>query len=283
MTKKENQHPPTPRIGSDLKSRRPVPPAVSRRGPLHLLGHWPDVARRFRRARHIALLLDFDGTIVPIQPSPEMVWLDSPTRRLIGRLAGISKVTVSIVSGRRLADLRRRARVPGVFYVGVHGCEWDGKSSAAIRHAIPGKTKRILKESLGSVPGIHLEDKKVSLAVHYRGADASSVRRARKILHGTLQHLDSHLNVLMAKMAWEVLPPEVQGKGSAVRRLLMKLSRRALPIYLGDDTTDESAFEVLKHGVTVHVGRRSRTKARYYLRNPDEAVAFLQRLEAEIR
>jgi trehalose-phosphatase len=63
--------------------------------------------------------------------------------------------------------------------------------------------------------------------------------------------------------------------------LLKDLPRGALPIYLGDDTTDESAFAELRRGITVRVGGHRRTKARFYLRNPDEVMGFLETVEDE--
>ncbi len=282
MSKKRKQGPPTHLTGQGLKGWRRTPRAASRRGSRHVFDRWSEVAERLHAAKHIALLLDFDGTIVPIQPRPEMVRLGLPTRRLIGRLAKHSRVTVCIVSGRRLADLRRRAMVPGVRYVGLHGWEWDRKASSPLEDNIVGQVRRLLTEQHGFLPGIRVEDKGISFAVHYRGAPSGATRLARSLLHKILKPFEPYLQVLHGKKVWEVLPPEVRGKGSAVRLLLEELPRGTLPVYIGDDTTDESAFAELRHGITVRVGRHRRTRARFYLRSPDEVVAFLQALEAEI-
>jgi trehalose 6-phosphate phosphatase len=268
--------------GQGLKAWRRTPRATSRRGSRHLFDRWSEVVQRLHAARHIALLLDFDGTIVPIQPRPELVHLSLPTRRLIGRLAKHSRVTVCIVSGRRLADLRRRAKVPGVRYVGLHGWEWDKKTSIPPADKILEQTKLLLKEQLGSLADIRLEDKGISFAVHYRGATNSAARRAGVLLRKTLKPFGPRLHVLKGKKVWEILPPEVQGKGRAVRLLLADLPRGTLPIFVGDDATDESAFAVLSHGLTIRVGKNPRTKARFLLRNPEEVKIFLRKLQAEI-
>jgi len=147
---------------------------------------------------------------------------------------------------------------------------------------ILGQVKRMLTERLGFLPGIRVEDKGISIAAHYRGATAHTAHLARSILHKTLEPVQAYLHVLKGKKVWEVLPPEVQGKGRAMGLLLAELPRATLPIYVGDDTTDESAFTALRHRITVRVGSRCSTKARFYLRNPDEVVGFLERLEAEI-
>jgi trehalose 6-phosphate phosphatase len=282
MSKKRQPDLPTHLAGQGLSGWRRTPRAASRRGSRHVFDRWSEVAQCLRAAEHMALLLDFDGTLVPIQPRPEIVRLGWPARRLIGRLAKHSRVTVCIVSGRRLADLRKRTQVPGVRYVGLHGWEWNRKRPIPPRDKILEQTKLLLKEQLGSLAGIRLEDKGISLAVHYRGAAAGTARLARSLFHKTLEPVEAHLQVLHGKKVWEVLPPEVQGKGRAVRLLLAELPHGTLPIYVGDDTTDESAFAELRHGVTVRVGKHRRTRARFYLRSPDEVVAFLQALEAEI-
>jgi trehalose 6-phosphate phosphatase len=268
--------------GQGLKGWRRIPRAASRRGSRHVFDRWSEVAQRLHAAKHIALLLDFDGTIVPIQPRPEMVRLGLPTRRLIGRLAKHSQVSVCIVSGRRLADLRRRAKVSGVRYVGLHGWESDRKPSSPLDDKNVGQVQRLIAEQLGFLPGIRVEDKGLSFAVHYRGAAGGVARLARSLLHKILKPFEPYLQVLNGKKVWEVLPPEVQGKGRAVRLLLAELPHGTLPIYVGDDTTDESAFAELRRGITVRVGKHRRTTARFYLRSPDEVVAFLERLEAEI-
>jgi trehalose 6-phosphate phosphatase len=268
--------------GEGLRAWRRSPRAPSRRGSRHLFDRWPEVAERLHAAKHLALLLDFDGTLVPIQPRPEMVRLDLPTRRLIGRLARLPRITVCIISGRRLADLRRRARVPCVRYVGVHGGEWDKNTSTPPTNKSLARVKLLVKERLGFLDGIRLEDKGISFAVHYRGATRSAARRASALLRRTLEPFRAHLNVLKGKKVWEILPPEVEGKGRAVRLLLADLPRGTLPIFVGDDVTDESAFAALPHGLTIRVGKNQRTKARLQLRNPDEVKTFLRKMQAEI-
>jgi len=283
MSKKRTQNRPTHLAGEGLRAWRKIPRAPSRRASRYLFDRWPEVLERVHAAKHIALLLDLDGTIVPIQRWPEMVRLSSATRRLIERLAKHSRLTVCIVSGRRLADLRRRARVPGVRYIGLHGWEWDNKTAVPPKDEILEQAKPLLKELIGSLAGIRLEDKGISLGVHYRGATVGVARWAGALLRKTLKPFGTRLRVLKGKKVWEVLSPEVEGKGKAVRDLLAELPGGTLPICMGDDTTDESAFAVLRRGITVRVGVHRGSKARFYLRNPEEAIVFLRRLEAEIK
>jgi trehalose 6-phosphate phosphatase len=81
---------------------------------------------------------------------------------------------------------------------------------------------------------------------------------------------------------WELLPRQISGKGSAVSALLSRLPHPALPIFVGDDTSDESAFKVLPGGLTVRVGESRRTNAQYFLHDPEEVKTFLTKLDEAI-
>lgn len=97
-----------------------------------------------------------------------------------------------------------------------------------------------------------------------------------------LEHFKPQLWLLDGKKVWELLPCAVRGKGWAVRKLLGERRRPVLPLFVGDDVSDESAFAALPRGITMHVGRSRRTQARFFLRNAGEVLTFLRRLEAEI-
>jgi trehalose-phosphatase len=145
------------------------------------------------------------------------------------------------------------------------------------------QAKRLLAARLKDVAGIRIEDKNLCFTVHYRGVSSRNVGRARAILGAVLAPFGSAIRMLEGKKVWEILPTEAGGKGVAVQDALAKLHSRVLPIYIGDDVTDEYAFAALPQGLTVRVGRPGRTKARYWLRNPSEVKEFLARLNAETR
>jgi trehalose 6-phosphate phosphatase len=265
-----------------LAAWRRMPRAASRRGSRHLFDRWAEVSRRLRRARHVMLFLDFDGTLVPLRIRPADVWLDPAVRRRVERLARHPRLTVCLISGRRLADLRRRARLAGVRYLGLHGWEREGRAQRAAPEFLV-RLKRVVGKLLGPLPGIRMEDKGFGFVVHYRGARAAAVRRARVLLGECLRPCQGQFRLLKGKKVWEILPVEVAGKGAAAREVLAELDRSPLPIYVGDDTTDEAAFEALRAGITIRVGPARQTRARYRLRSPQEVWDFLARLEAEIR
>ena len=264
-----------------MKVWRRMPRAGSRRDSRHLFARWAEVSARLRAADHVALFLDFDGTLVPLRHRPGEVWLDAAVREAIQRLARRPRVTVCLISGRRLTDLRRRARISGVRYLGLHGFERKGRAHRATPEFLV-RLKHSVGTRLGNLPGIRIEDKGFSFVVHYRGAGAAAVRRARVLLRECLRPYQGQCRLLRGRKAWEILPAEVAGKGEAVRVVLAELDVSALPLYVGDDTADEAAFEALRGGITIRVGPARRTRARYRLRNPREVWDFLARLEEEI-
>jgi trehalose-phosphatase len=258
---------------------------LKRGEPHHLLARWELVRRRLRKARHLALLLDFDGTLVPIETRPSQAHLHEETRQLLGRFAAQPHTAVCLISGRRLADLRRRARVPGAGFLGLHGWEGMGSPNGLPRRAyrLIRNLKRRLAPLLRTMQGVELEDKGFALGVHYRGAAPAARARARAALREALSVRPQRdcLRIVHGKKVWEVLPCENRGKGEAIRQLARRWPARTLAFYLGDDAGDEPAFRTLPRAITVLVGRPRKTAARYWLRGPEEVRAFLARLEGE--
>ncbi len=271
------------RKGPRRKSGGGILQAEGRWTPQHLFDCWSQVARHVRLAEHLVLWLDFDGTLVRLRRRPDEVWLDDSTRRVLRRLACHPRVTLCVISGRRRADVRRRVRVRGARYLGLHGWEQKGGVRKPRLSQRPLQAaRRLIEPRLRGLRSIWVENKKLSFVVHYRGASPGAVRRAEAVLGEELERFGSQLGQLAGKKIWEVLPREIEGKGSAVRSLLAHFPRAVLPIYVGDDTTDESAFAVLRRGLTVRVGAPRSTGARFFLRNSEEVMSFLEKLEAEI-
>ena len=247
----------------------------------HLLEVWPAVRQHLRTATDVALFLDFDGTLAPIRRRPEEVKLDLETRQVLQRLLEKPRLKLWIISGRGRADLRRRVGLRTSNYLGIYG--WQG--STQVRLSRPaGRLLRgargLFKEALAGLEGIWLEDKKVSFAIHYRGATERSVQWARQFIQGVMRVFEPDLRMLSGKMVWEILPREIPGKGDNLRRLMAAEPLRTLPIIIGDDKEDEEAFCVLSHAITVRVGSNGPTHARYFLNGPKEVRKFLEALEA---
>ena len=122
------------------------------------------------------------------------------------------------------------------------------------------QARLILGDLPNQAPGIFIEDKGVSLAVHFREASPAAERKARSWLRRITAQFREHLHIIRASNVWELLPREIRGKGFALRGILRGLRRPFLPFYVGDDLTDEEAFAALGTGVTVLAGPLRRTK-----------------------
>jgi trehalose 6-phosphate phosphatase len=142
---------------------------------------------------------------------------------------------------------------------------------------------RLLLAQTLRLPGIRLENKKMSLVLHFRKAPVSSARELRTRIRDIAEMLGPEgLHVIEGRDALELLPPEIRGKGLAVQGIASGVQRTSLPIYIGDDTSDESAFAAFPAGITIRVGRGRGTVARYMVRDTNEVRKFLERLETKL-
>ena len=258
-------------------------PGPREKAPRHLFDGWTHVSERVRSAEHLALFLDFDGTLTPFRLRPEQVRLSEGACRALERLLRHPQLTVFVLSGRRRADVEDRVAVPGVRCYGLHG--WEGPKTAVPKSAamrLLREARRRLRNRLSGLRGVWIEDKGPILGVHVRGAAGGALRQASNIVQDVMGRFEPKLGVLAGNRVWEVMPRELRGKGVTVRALLRKMPAGTLPIYLGDDATDETAFAELRHGITVCVGVRRPTKARFDLRSPQEVRIFLRKLEKEL-
>jgi trehalose 6-phosphate phosphatase len=230
------------------------------------------------------VFLDFDGTLVRLRRRPIEVRVSRRIRRVLEGLARHSNVYVAIVSGRRLRDLQSLFGVERVHIFGLHGAEREGEKAALSRGSrrALGRAKREARLDLGIMPGIWLEDKVLGLAVHYRGASPTIVREAHAALLRVLAPLRRNLSIMDGEKVWEILPREIAGKGATIQELLGARAARTLAIYAGDDVADEQAFAAIPDQITVQVGKKNSSCARFFLENPAEVLRFLARLEREL-
>ncbi len=175
-----------------------------------LAADWPRLAHRLARAGRVAVLTDFDGTLAPIHRHAAAVRLSGRVRRALARLAAGGHV-VGVISGRPLVDLRRRVGVRGLWYAGDHGFFLRAPGGASLRlvrpaeiAAIAGVTRE-LRRVLAGVPGVTIEFKQASVAVHYRGAPPASHRAATRAVRRAVRSAD-RLRLMAGKCVWEILP-----------------------------------------------------------------------------
>lgn len=256
---------------------------------MSLLEDWPILAERLHRAPSLALFLDFDGTLAPIVKNPNEAAMNRIARAALLRLAVNPRVHTWLISGRRERDLRELVgAIPGLTYLGVHGGDVSGgnvsggKATKAVARTVS-EALRELAAGMNGKSGVLIEDKGVAFSVHHRNAHSAEVARTRKLLDEVISRTGGALRIVPGDRVWEVLPREICGKGDAARRQWRLRSPEALPIYIGNDGTDEAAFAALASGITARVGAARPTRARYALRDPAEVARFLQRLEEETR
>ncbi|MGH9405013.1 MAG: trehalose-phosphatase [Terriglobia bacterium] len=248
-------------------------------GPRPLFSDWTQVTERIRRADALVLFLDFDGTLVGFKQNPAEVRLDPSMRRLLADIAENPRVRLVFISGRRREDLRRRVRIVNAAYIGLHGLE----RGAGVRLSAPSRVlmRRIgrgIREGIQHLDGVWLQDKVASLALNYRGAPAAAAAKGRDVVNRALEADGAELRILRGKKVWEILAPEVKGKGAAAADVVRAAGDGPLAIYVGDDATDETAFATLEGAITIRVGRCKSTLARYCVRDPNEVRVFLSRL-----
>ena len=241
-----------------------------------------------REGRGLVLFLDYDGTLVEIAPWPEKAVPTPEVLGILSQLAAHPDIAVVVVSGRPLQELQDFLPIPGLNYVGSHGgegrlAEWHWqKSNTAGPAGNPDQMAQDLKSRLAGLSGWRLEQKPLGVAVHYRRAEPDQAARIREVLTAWAQEVvnSGPLEVMWGRKVLEVLPQGVS-KGAAVRDILSAAFFSDLyPIYLGDDTTDESAFQALQGlGVTIKVGAvGATTAADHVLAEPAAVLAFITSL-----
>lgn len=217
------------------------------------------------------LAFDFDGTLAPLVEDHRRARMRDSTRTLL-RLTSLLH-PCAVISGRARADIVGRLDgVPLVAIVGNHGADpGRGPVDAAAREIVSG-WREDATLLLDSVPGVEIEDKGLSLAIHYRRAGAAAGRTVAAVAASL-----PHARILQGHWVIHVVVPDLADKGLALRELLSRTRRREA-VYMGDDATDEAAFRAEGVRVSVRVGEGSGSFARYYLPSQADVDEFLRAL-----
>lgn len=210
---------------------------------------------------------DFDGTLAPIVQHPDQAAMRPSTRERLAKLACVYPCIV--LSGRSRADLL--PKLDGIAFrrvIGNHGSEHEGTPARTARIA---DWKCAVTKRLEDTRGVWVEDKGLSLAVHYRQAPQRQMAR-RRILEAT-QGLEG-ARIFGGKAVVNLVEAEAPNKGTALAAERDRLGCTWV-LYAGDDENDEDAFRIGGNLVAVRIGRKQRSHAGYYLHTQGEIDALL--------
>jgi trehalose 6-phosphate phosphatase len=228
------------------------------------------------------LFLDIDGTLLEHRDRPEDVVVDAALRSLLGRLVTSLGGAVALISGRAIEDVERLFAPLSVPVAGLHGVEHRDAQGVVHRHAIDesalGSAHAHLQQVAAQNPGLFFEDKGLNLALHYRTAPQSA-HIAEEAIRAVARDLGIRFEIQKGKMVWEVKPSGYD-KGTAIDEYLDEppfLGR--MPVFLGDDLTDEVGFELVNrrggHSIKIGTGR---TRAHWRLTDARAVRGFLAAL-----
>lgn len=261
----------------DKKERNPseLPSAIA---------NFSEVTASFRKAVPL-LFLDFDGTLAPIVEHHEDAAISDEMRELVKKLS--VKFPLAVVSGRGLADVKKRVALPKLYYAGSHGFEISGPNGFSKDHEEAVKILPVLEElepllrkKLSDIPGVDFERKKFTLAVHYRQVQEELEKQVLERVKETLREYQQ-VTAAGGKKVIEIRPSIDWHKGKAVEFLKRELSEENNPasVYVGDDVTDEDAFEHVSNGLGILVGEHSqKTYADYSVADLEEVKILFKML-----
>ncbi len=233
------------------------------------------------------LFLDYDGTLSPIVEQPEDAILSDEMRDVLRELS--SMVKIAVVSGRDMDDVKDLVNLPDIYYAGSHGFRISGPGGVFMQHPMRDKflpnldqAQVQLEEKLKIIPGLKIERKQFAIAVHYRNVDDKYIKEIRESIEEVTGQVKG-LKTAGGKKIYELKPDIEWHKGKAVFWLIDAFEvafDKTLPIYIGDDLTDEDAFNALADkGIGILVGDHgSPTSASYRLRNVRQVRQFIQQL-----
>ena len=255
----------------------------------NIIKYWPS-CKEVLNGRPIALFLDFDGTLSPIAPTPDQAILPNENRILLQKLSHHKNCVVTVISGRSIEDLKDKLKMNNIIYVGNHGLEIHGLR-IHFENLLPLNIKQSIQKindelthSFSPIQGVILENKELTLSLHYRLVDEKDVLPIKKVFIHICEpyRRSGEIQIRFGKKVLEVRPCIKWNKGHAVSWLLKKyaltIDPSIMPIYIGDDETDEDAFAMLKDvGLTVVVGKQP-SQARYYVEDCQNVTWILKEI-----
>jgi alpha,alpha-trehalase len=243
-------------------------------------------------ARRPVVLLDFDGTLCDIVDNPDSASLSEGAADALKALA--AQCDVAVLSGRDVADLVLRVGLPGIWYGGSHGFQTAAPDGTEHHHesdeSVAGVLQHVageLRKRFAPLDGVLIEHKRFAVAVHYRRARDESVREVIAAVHTVGQR--AGLQVTSGRKLIELRPNTPWDKGKALKWIVHRIgaSDPVLPVYIGDDLSDEDALDAVRRDGIGIVVRHSEdedrpTAARFALDGPAAVRHFIEQLAHEI-
>jgi trehalose 6-phosphate phosphatase len=256
---------------------------------IHWTEAWTEISTRCIAPPRLLVACDFDGTLAPLVSEPTAARLPPETLAVLRQLQVVPGVNLAFISGRALDDLIQRVPLPEAIFAGNHGLEirghgLDGERTQAVKLKPQlAKLTARLKEITYRGNSLHVENKGLTISVHLRNIPAAD-RAAVSHAVALAGQLDTSFRLQRGHLVMEYLPDIPWDKGAVVKQIAARLGLPNCAIfYAGDDTTDESVFHALPTGLTVHVGTRETTAARWSARDPTDVLHLLEKITSTRR
>ncbi|MFT5169815.1 MAG: trehalose-phosphatase [Lysobacterales bacterium] len=244
-----------------------------------------DEIKELVKGKEPIFFLDYDGTLTPIVDTPDLAILSSEMKTVVEKLS--HKYKVSIVSGRATDDVHQKVDIKNLFYAGSHGFEiidptnnvTINKEAKEVRNVIK-QAYEELSQCLEDVDGALVEDVKYTISAHYRLVADNDLSKVKEAVEAITKKYPL-LCITYGKKVFEIRPRIDWDKGKAVDFILSTLmfdAQKQVAIYIGDDTTDEDAFRILKgkgFGVLVSEEERA-SNAQYKVKTTNDVQKVLE-------
>ena len=244
--------------------------------------------------KRLVVFLDYDGTLTPIVSRPDAAVMSAPMRQTLRELA--EHCIVAIVTGRSMSKIVDFVNLDELYYAGSHGFDIRGPSGSSVRHQVADDMRPAMEETMDAlarrvahVAGAELEDNYMSVSVHYRAVAEDQVADVEDSVDSYVSEASHPLVKHHGKKVFELRPKVDWNKGHAVVWLAKYMATTLgcapddlVPVYIGDDVSDEDAFTALAkmpQCITVKVSATpAPTRAHFRIRDPSEVRQFLRRL-----
>ena len=261
----------------------------------HITEFTPKILKKISAEKKLFLCCDYDGTLVSFSKKPDDTDTPDKVLTLLEDLNSASEISVAVLSGRSLPELQKLIPLSSITLAGLHGIQvkyFDGEKfiwprAKKVKKRLV-RIKEDLVENFSKLPGTIVEDKEYALSVHYRAyqGEDEEVKKAFYSTVDTYRPFEA-MEILEGSKLMEIRPKGWH-KGKALKKIRKYLtSGEPVTLYFGDDTTDEDAFRVLNREekdfpVLISKNGRKESSARYFLRNPEEVLSFLETLKNNI-